>query len=61
MNLASRITEAARPGSVLASAEAVEVGGDAFSYSGAGRHRFKGLDSAVGLFRVRRRSESISE
>ena len=61
VNLASRITEAARPGSVLASAEAVEAGGDAFSYSGAGRHRFKGLDSAVGLFRVRRRSESISE
>lgn len=54
VNLASRITEAARPGSVLASSEAVEAGGDEFSYSPAGRHRFKGLDSAVGLFRVRR-------
>lgn len=56
VNLASRITEAARPGSVLASTEAVEAGGDGFSYSSAGRHRFKGLDSAVGLFRVRRLS-----
>ena len=54
VNLASRITEAARPGSVLASAEAVQAGGDGFSYSSAGRHRFKGLDSAVGLYRVRR-------
>lgn len=54
VNLASRITEAARPGSVLASTEAVEAGGEGFAYSSAGRHRFKGLDSAVGLFRVRR-------
>lgn len=58
VNLASRITEAARPGSVLASSEAVEAGGDGFSYSPAGRHRFKGLDSAVGLFRVRRFSDA---
>ncbi len=54
VNLASRITEAARPDSVLAEANAVEAAGDAFSYSGAGQHRFKGLSKPVRLFRVRR-------
>jgi gamma-glutamyltranspeptidase/glutathione hydrolase len=55
VNLASRITEAARPDSVLAEAAAVEAGGDTFGYSRAGEHKFKGLNSPVKLFRVRRK------
>ncbi|MBK5231502.1 MAG: hypothetical protein JJE13_00775 [Thermoleophilia bacterium] len=55
VNLASRITEAARPGSVLAEASAVEAAGDGFRYSRAGEHRFKGLNKPVKLSRVRRR------
>jgi adenylate cyclase len=54
VNLASRITEAARPDSVLADAAAVEAAGGAFAYSRAGQHRFKGLSKPVRLFRVRR-------
>jgi len=55
VNLASRITEAARPDSVLAEAGAVEAAGDAFKYSRAGEHKFKGLHRPVKLFRVRRK------
>ena len=54
VNLASRITEAARPGSVLAEAGAIESAGDAFSYSKASEHKFKGVKKAVKLYRVRR-------
>jgi adenylate cyclase len=54
VNLASRITEAARPDSVLADSAAVEAAGEEFSYSRAGQHRFKGLKRPVKLFRVRR-------
>lgn len=54
VNLASRITEAARPDSVLAEAAAVEAAGDAFRYSKVGEHKFKGLKKPVRLFRVRR-------
>jgi len=56
VNLASRITEAARPDSVLAEAAAVEAAGDAFKYSRAGEHKFKGLHRPVKLFRVRRKA-----
>lgn len=61
VNLASRITETARPGSVLAEPTAVEAGGDRFSYSTAGRHKFKGMSKPVELFRVRRKPEELSE
>jgi len=54
VNLASRITEAARPDSVLAEATAVEAAGDAFRYSRVGEHKFRGLKRPVKLFRVRR-------
>jgi len=54
VNLASRITEAARPDSVLAEALAVEAAGDDFDFSSAGQHRFKGLRKPVRLYRVRR-------
>ena len=54
VNLASRITGVARPSSLLATAEAVEVAGDAFHYSFAGVRSLKGIDGRVRLFRVRR-------
>ena len=53
VNLASRITGAAKPGSVLASEEAKEAAGELFEYSFAGEHRLKGFDARVKLFRVR--------
>jgi adenylate cyclase len=57
VNLASRVTDIARPGSVLASEAATEMAGGAFTYSFAGERRLKGLDSKVRLYRVRRRGE----
>ncbi len=54
VNLASRITEVARPDSVLADSAAVEAAGEGFAYSRASQHRFKGLKAPVKLFRVRR-------
>jgi adenylate cyclase len=55
VNLASRITGVARPGSVLVDAATREAAGeDGFAYSFAGERRLKGIDSRVKLFRVRR-------
>jgi adenylate cyclase len=55
VNLASRITGVARPGSVLLDPATREaVGEDGFAYSFAGERRLKGIDSRVKLFRVRR-------
>ena len=62
VNLASRITETARPDSVLAESKAVEAAGDElFRYSRVGQHKFKGLDRPVKLYRVRRASERRQE
>ena len=60
VNLASRLTGVARPGSVLASEEAVESAGDAFHYSFAGERSLKGIDGRVKLFRVRREPRNSS-
>lgn len=55
VNLASRITESARPDSVLAEKKAVEAAGDEdFAYSWVGQHKFKGVERPVKLYRVRR-------
>ena len=54
VNLASRLTAVARPGSVLVDAAAKEAAGDDFSYSFAGERKLKGIDSGVKLFRARR-------
>ena len=55
VNLASRITGVARPGSVLVDAATREAAGEeGLSYSFAGERRLKGIDSRVKLFRVRR-------
>jgi adenylate cyclase len=57
VNLASRITGVARPGSVLADAATREAVDGAFAYSFAGERRLKGIDSGVKLFRVRRKRD----
>ena len=56
VNLASRITGIARPGSVLVDEAAKEAAPDGFAYSYAGERRLKGFDSRVKLFRARRLS-----
>ena len=54
VNLASRITGVARPGSVLAAAEVHDALADAYAWSFAGERRLKGIDGRVKLFRCRR-------
>ncbi len=54
VNLASRITAIAKPGSVLADRDARRAAPDAFEYSFAGERRLKGFDTRVRLYRVRR-------
>ena len=57
VNLASRITDVARPGSVLASEEAKQALGDGFRFSYAGERNLKGIKGRVKLYRVREASE----
>jgi adenylate cyclase len=54
VNLASRITSVARPGSMLSDPGLREAAGEDFSYSFAGERRLKGIREPVRLFRVRR-------
>jgi adenylate cyclase len=62
VNLASRVTAVARPGTVLAAESARdELGDDAgFSWSSAGARHLKGIKGEVKLFRARR-GDSIDE
>ena len=53
VNLASRITGVARPGSVVVDAAIKEAAGDGFAYTFIGERRLKGIDSKVKLFRAR--------
>jgi adenylate cyclase len=52
VNLASRITNVARPGSVVLD-EATKEAAESFDYSYVGERRLKGLDYRVKLFRAR--------
>jgi adenylate cyclase len=54
VNLASRITGVAKPGSVLVDSAAKKAAPDAFDYSYAGERRLKGFESRTKLYRVRR-------
>jgi adenylate cyclase len=54
VNLASRITSIARPGSLLAEREARESASDAYHWSYAGERRLRGIREPVALFRARR-------
>ncbi len=55
VNLASRITERARPGSVLAAKDVRDELRDAYKWSFAGAKTLKGIESEVPLYRCRRR------
>jgi adenylate cyclase len=54
VNVASRITQIARPGSLLAEREVRESAPDAFRWSYAGERRLRSLLEPVPLFRARR-------
>jgi adenylate cyclase len=58
VNLASRITDFAYPGSVVCDEQVLEEGGEAHSFSFAGERKLKGVKGEVKLFRVRRAEES---
>jgi adenylate cyclase len=53
VNLASRITGIARPGSVLVDPTAKEIATEGFAYSFAGERRLKGFESRIKLYRAR--------
>jgi adenylate cyclase len=53
VNLASRITSVARPGSVLCDEALHDAAGDAYRWSFAGARRLKGISGEVKLFRAR--------
>jgi adenylate cyclase len=54
VNLASRVTGIARPGSVLCTQEVRDAVADEFDWSFAGKHRLKGVPGPVPLHRARR-------
>jgi adenylate cyclase len=54
VNLASRVTAIARPGSVLATREVRDAADDAYRWSSAGARSLKGVDGPVRLYRARR-------
>lgn len=58
VNLASRLTNVARPGSVVLDEATKEAAGEGFDYSYVGERRLKGLDYRVKLFRARLPGES---
>ena len=53
VNLASRVTGVARPGSVLATQEVRDAAADDFAWSFAGRFTLKGVTDSVSLHRAR--------
>jgi adenylate cyclase len=61
VNLASRITQIARPGSLLAEREVREFAREAYRWSYAGERRLRGIREPVPLFRARRLSEAPSD
>jgi adenylate cyclase len=56
VNLASRVAERARPGSVLVTEPLKDALGDGFDLSRAGRKRLKNVGEPVEVWRVRRPS-----
>jgi len=53
VNLASRVTGVARPGSVLCTREVRDAARDDFLWSAAGRHKLKGVAGLTPLYRAR--------
>ncbi len=60
VNLASRVTGAARPGAVLCTQEVHDAAPDRFDWSFARKHKLKGMSEAVPLYRARRRADAAS-
>jgi adenylate cyclase len=54
VNLASRVTGIARPGSVLCAQQIRDRAPDGFDWSFAGRHKLKGVPEPIPLYRARR-------
>jgi adenylate cyclase len=61
VNVASRVTSIARPGSVLVHGDVHDLLEDAFAWSFAGRRRLKGVKGEQPLFRARRRRADDSD
>jgi adenylate cyclase len=57
VNLASRLTGVARPGSVVLDEATKDVAAEAFDYSYVGERRLKGLDYRAKIYRARRPGE----
>ncbi len=53
VNIASRVTGLARPGSVLCTEDVYRAAADDFAWSYAGRHRIKGVSEPIPLHRAR--------
>jgi adenylate cyclase len=58
VNLASRVTGAARPGSVLCTREIRDAARERFVWSSAGRHKLKGVPGPTPLYRARHSGEA---
>jgi adenylate cyclase len=54
VNLASRVTDVAKPASVLATAGVRDAATESFDWSFAGNRRLKGIPDQVTLYRCRR-------
>ncbi len=61
VNVASRVTGVARPGSVLCSEAVRDAAPDEFEWSFAGKHRLKGVGESLPLFRARRLGSTEAE
>ena len=61
VNLASRVTGAARPGSVLCTQEVRDAAREEFDWSFARKHKLKGMPEPVSLYRARRLTPDAGE
>ena len=61
VNLASRVTGAARPDSVLCTQEVHDAAADDYDWSFAGKHRLKGVGEPAPLYRARPRSAETAD
>jgi adenylate cyclase len=52
VNVASRVTGVARPDSVLCTKDVREAAPDDFDWSSAGKHKLKGVDGSIPLYRA---------
>jgi adenylate cyclase len=61
VNLASRVTGVARPGSVLCTQEIRDAAAEDFNWSSAGKHKLKGVSGPTPLFRARALEEKSQD